>query len=114
MYAAGKKGGILYQKLFYRKYVKKTKKGSEKLAAIPSEMDEAIAAAADEIQQLTLDEEFEYLSFFRTCFVDRDKEILKIKMKQSIGLREKTIRKRETKFAESFPFYFLSPDLVIL
>lgn len=33
-------------------------------------------------------------------------------MQQTIALREATIRKRETKFVESFPFYFVSPDLV--
>lgn len=98
--------------MFYRKYVKKYKRVADNSEQMSSGLDGEIATAADEIRQMSLDEESEYLSFFRTCCIDRDKEILKIKLKQSIALREKTIQKRETKFAESFPFYFLSPDLV--
>lgn len=104
--------GILYQKMFYRKYVKKNRKCLENPEEMPSEMDDAIATVAEQIHQMSIEEELEYLTFFRTCLIDRDKEILKIKMKQSICLREKHIRKRETKFAASFPFYFVSPDLV--
>lgn len=106
--------GVLFQKLFYLKYVKKNKMCLDKPQEIPSEMGDTATEVVDGIVQLSLDEEDEFLSFFRTCFVDRNKEILKIKMKQSIGLREKVIKKKETKFAVSFPFYFVSPDLVIL
>lgn len=66
----------------------------------------------EQIGKMTLEEEYSCLLFFKTCLIDRDKEILKIKMQQTIDLREATIRKRETKFIESFPFYFVSPDLV--
>lgn len=65
------------------------------------------------MEKVTLEDEYSFLLFFKTCLLDRDKEILKIKMQQSIALRETTIRKRETKFIEVFPFYFVSPDLVL-
>lgn len=62
--------------------------------------------------ELTYNEELEHLLFFRTCVVKRDKEILKIRMKQTVALRDKMLKKEETKFPEMFPFYFIEPDLV--
>lgn len=54
------------------------------------------------------------LLFFKTCSVEKDIDILKIKLDRSVSLHEKVIRKRETKFAEIFPFYFVAPQLVTL
>lgn len=33
-------------------------------------------------------------------------------MKQTVALRDKMLKKEETKFPEMFPFYFIEPDLV--
>lgn len=66
----------------------------------------------DQFASLTIEEELASLLFFKTCLIDRDKEILKIKLKQTIAMRQKVLKRRETKFIESFPFYFLSPELV--
>lgn len=62
---------------------------------------------------LTIEEELEYELFFRTCIVARDKDILKIKMKKSIKMRETMIRQNAMEFHQMFPFYFIEPELVI-
>lgn len=109
--------GVLYNKLLYRKYSKSNKKDPSKENVCSGE-DLTEDGEADvgnitaNFEQLTLQEELEYLLYFKTCIVGRDKDVLKIKMQQTIKLREATIRKREVKFFETFPFYFVSPDLV--
>lgn len=103
------KKGILYNKINYRKYGKVNKQPEE--SKEPNDQ-LPLQNVTDLMEKMTVDEELTYLLFFKTCLIERDKEILKIKMKQSIALREKVLRKAETKFAESFPFYFISPDLV--
>lgn len=51
--------------------------------------------------------------FFRTCIVNRDKMDLKIKLEQTIMLREEMIKKKKgIKFYLDFPFYFVDPELV--
>lgn len=99
------KKGIFYNKLTYRKYAKQNKKSQE-------EEDNVLAPVVDSMATMTIEEELQTLLFFKTCSVNREMDILKIKLDRSVSLREKAIRKRETKFAESFPFYFVSPDLV--
>lgn len=108
--------GALYQKLFYRKYHRKRKdENTNNLNdEVLSHSNEDVSTIVDEFHKLTVDEESQYLAYFKVCIVKRDLDILKIKLKQSIELREKTIRKRETKFVESFPFYFVEPSLVII
>lgn len=107
------KKGILLNKLIYRRYNKPRK---DEAKANEKQNDSTQVPEVDNVAkhfgQMTLEEEYSCLLFFKTCLIDRDKDILKIKMQQTIQLREKTIRKRETKFIESFPFYFVSPDLV--
>lgn len=101
--------GLVYHKLAYRQYGKKDRIEDELQNLTISEQVE------DENNTNTLDpnEELELLLYFRTCIVNRDKEILKIKLKQTIELRETLIKKKDTVFYQSFPFYFVSPDLVI-
>lgn len=109
------KKGILFNKLYYRKYAKANKKiESQKGIASESTQDlnHAVAEITEDIESLSLEEELSNLLYFKSCIVDKEKNILKIKMQQTIALREKTIRKRETTFIESFPFYFVDPDLV--
>lgn len=65
-----------------------------------------------EMNQLTLDEEYENLLFFKTCIVSRNRDVLELKMENTIALREKTIKKHDTKFVEMFLFYFVEPELV--
>lgn len=67
-------------------------------------------AANNEEVVLSEAEELEYMLFFRTCVVDRDMEILKIKLSQTIALREKSVKKAT--FHKAFPFYFVRPELV--
>lgn len=62
--------------------------------------------AEDEIDELS------YLLYFKTCLVDRDLEILKIKLAQTIEMREVLIKKKDTQFHKVFPFYFIEPSLV--
>lgn len=104
------KKGALFNKLKYKQYANKKSKSSDQQKTAMECVD--VSAVTTEIDKLSLEDELAYLSFFKTCFVERDKEILKIKLQQSISLREKVIRKREIKFVESFPFYFVAPDLV--
>lgn len=105
--------GALYNKVLYKKY-KTNKKTISQTKASNSDKepdpDVRVAAISNQMEEMTLDEELSYLLYFKTCMVDR--EILKIKMEKTIALREKTIKKRETKFIESFPIYFVAPELV--
>lgn len=107
--------GALYNKVLYKKY-KTNKKTITQTKASNSdkepEPDVRVAAISNQMEEMTLDEELSYLLYFKTCMVDREMEILKIKMQKTIALREKTIKKRETKFIESFPIYFVAPELV--
>lgn len=111
------KKGALYHKLFYMRYRKENPKRTDIRENVTKEKDASddneVIAVEKQFQKLSLEEEMAYLAYFKTCLVERDKEILKIKMQQSICLRKKVIRKREIKFVESFPFYFVSPDLVL-
>lgn len=107
--------GALYNKVLYKKY-KTNKKTITQTKPSNSdkepEPDVRVAAISNQMEEMTLDEELSYLLYFKTCMVDREMEILKIKMQKTIALREKTIKKRETKFIESFPIYFVAPELV--
>ncbi|XP_055309647.1 uncharacterized protein LOC129573285 [Sitodiplosis mosellana] len=94
-------------------YMPGCKKGKNADKEKDASKDNEVGIVEKAFQKLSLEEELACLAYYKTCIVERDKEILKIKMKQSIYLREKVIRKRETKFVESFPFYFVSPDLIL-
>lgn len=112
------KKGALFHKLYYKRYRKEKPKHNANGNNVGKEKntseDKEVVAVEEQLQKLSLEEELVYLAYFKTCLVARDKDILKIKMKQSISLREKVIRRREIKFVESFPFYFVSPDLVMV
>lgn len=99
------KKGIFYNKLNYRKYAKNHKKPQEN-------ENQELVSVVEQMEEMTVDEELQMLLFFKTCSIEKDMDILKIKLNRSVKLREKIIRKRETKFAESLPFYFVAPDLV--
>lgn len=108
----GRKKGILFNKLNYRKYGKKKLEKPNAIDVVEQTSDVINQNVVDQFASMTIQEELANLLFFKTCLIDKDKEILKIKLKQTITLRQKVLKKRETKFIESFPFYFLSPDLV--
>lgn len=114
LYNARNKSGLLYYKMVYKKYGK----GAQEIENSENGDGCVMDVGTDEkdigTDDLTYNEELEHLLFFRTCVVSRDKEILKIRMKQTISLREKTLKTKLTKFPEIFPFYFVSPDLVSL
>lgn len=57
-------------------------------------------------------DELEFLLYFKTCIVDHDLDVLKIRLKQSIRIRETLIKKKGTEFHKTFPFYFVEPSLV--
>lgn len=65
--------------------------------------------------QNTFDDEVDelaYLLFFKTCIVERQIDELQLKLKKSNGIRESLIKKRNTEFHKTFPFYFIEPSLV--
>lgn len=68
---------------------------------------------ASNVQDDGLDE-LEFMLFFKNCLFDRDFDVLKIRLKQSIGMRETLLKKKGTEFHKSFPFYFVRPELVSL
>lgn len=106
MYDYKRRAGVLYHKFVYHKYGKGVREEEN------SQNNEPESEADKSSTDLTYNEELEHLLFFRTCVVNRDKEVLKIRMKQTVAMREKTLKKNETKFPEMFPFYFVEPDLV--
>lgn len=108
MYDAKNKRGLIYYKLIYQKYGKATKKTDENENAVTK----LPQSESEKSSGITIDEELAFLLYFRTCIVDRDKEVLKVKLKQTIAMREKLIKKKDTCFHKVFPFYFISPDLV--
>lgn len=120
LYNHSKRKGILYNKLLYRKYNmpttrknrKRKSRGNETTVSkdvdtVTNENDMENSMAA-----LTLEEELDSLLFFKTCVVARNRDVLELRMKNTIPLREKTIKKHETKFFDMFPFYFVEPRLV--
>lgn len=96
--------GSLYNKLNYQKYIQQSRKEARE--------NENQNELVEQLEEISLADELSYLLYFKTCIVEKEKDILKIKMEKTITLREKVIKKHETKFLESFPFYFVSPDLV--
>lgn len=98
--------GLMYRKICYTKYKKPaTKKG--RLGRNGDDNNCNNNNNDDEIDEL------EFLLFFKSCIVDRDREILKIKLKQSIEMREALVRKKDTQFHKVFPFYFIDPTLIL-
>lgn len=107
LYNCGQRKGIVYNKLFHKRYRKKDldiAMNNMNLSCSENDNGEDVG--------LTNCEELEYQLFFRTCLLPRDKEILKIKMKQSILMREQMIKNTKMEFHLVFPFYFLDSDLV--
>lgn len=102
LYNAAARKGILYNKIIYQKYGKKKTQTAVVESSETNLNDD----------EISYDEELEYLLFFRTCVIRRDKEILKIKMRRTIKLREKLIKRKSTDFPHMFPFYFIDPELV--
>lgn len=101
-----KKKGFFFNKLNYRKYGKNNPK------KVREEIDQELQPVIEQLEEMTLEEELQTLIYFKTCSVGKDVDILKIRLSRTVDLREKVLRKRETKFAESFPFYFIDPQLV--
>lgn len=114
-YDLKKQRGYLYNKIRYRKYGKTTTKRGRK-----SSNDYGQREVSTGIEVMTLEtinenqtiDESEILLFFRTCVLDRDLETLKMKLVETIELRENVIKKKNTIFYREFPFYFYRPDLV--
>lgn len=98
------KRGHLYHRICYLKYKKPSRQVEKRV--ITSAEGIGDAESDNEIDEL------QYLLFFKTCLVHRDVEILKIKLKQSIGMRERLIERKGTEFHKTFPFYFVEPTLV--
>lgn len=103
--------GLIYNRVTYSRYKKQSKnqKGTSLggLDDIPEEEE------AGGVQNVEMDE-LEFMLFFKSCLVDRDFDVLKIRLKQSIGMRETLLKKKGTEFHKSFPFYFVRPELVSL
>lgn len=104
------KKGTIYHKIHHKTYRAPSKKNKKKAqnSFNPNTTDEN----GNLIDQSNDIDEMEFLLFFKTCLVDRDIDILKIRLSQSVELRESLIKKNETKFHKVFPFYFIKPTLV--
>lgn len=97
--------------MFYRRYHKKPLElAMENINLSDSNMDDDVNDYKS--NNLSDQEELEYKLFFRTCLVPRDKEILEIKLKKSIAMRERMLKKSKMEFYKMFPFYFVDPSLV--
>lgn len=99
--------GLIYNKIKYLKYGKHDVVNKLNDLNLNADQQENTPT-----EVLTGEEELEYLLYFRTCIVDREKDILRLKLQKSIKLREKIIEKRDTVFHQSFPFYFTNPEMV--
>lgn len=103
----GKRGHI-FHRICYLKFKKPQLKGKKKVADPAADSE---AAQSDDDGEI---DELQFLLYFKTCLVDRDLDILKIKLKQSIQMREKLMDKKGTEFHKLFPFFFIKPILVRL
>lgn len=102
-----KRRGYIYHKLCYLKFKKPLRQAKKRVAAHSEETGGAIESDEDaEIDEL------QFLLYFKTCLVDRDLDILKIKLKQSIGMRERLMANKGTEFHKLFPLFFVQPHLV--
>lgn len=104
LYDYKNKKGFVYQKIVYKKYHKKD---------LVKSMDDLVLKNEATEEFLTAEEEMAIFLYFRTCVVSKEKQILKIKLKQTIKQREAAIKKKGTVFFQSFPFYFVDPELVL-
>lgn len=103
-----RKRGHIYHRICYLKFKKPLQKGKRKVADQAVDTEPAQSDDDDGIDEL------QFLLYFKTCLVDRDMDILKIKLKQSIQMREQLMDKKGTEFHKSFPFFFIHPPLVRL
>lgn len=110
MYDGKNKRGSVYHKIHYLRYKKPTtqraKTKNRMMNENENENNDCDAKTNDDIDELS------FLLFFKTCIVNKDLSILKIKLEQSILIREKLIKKAKTEFHKTFPFYFIEPTLV--
>lgn len=105
-----KRRGAIINRVHYNKYKKpsrKQKRTREFLGAIENFSDE------EQNNNNDLDE-LNWDLFFRTCLygTEADLAVLKLKLSHSIEIREALIKKKNTVFHKSFPFYFVQPFLV--
>lgn len=105
LYDSKNKKGLVYQKVMYKKYHKK---------GLVKTMSNLVLESDDAEDSLSPEEETTAFLYFRTCIVNKEKDLLKIKLKQTIKAREAAIKKKGTVFFQSFPFYFVDPELVCL
>lgn len=102
-----KRRGCIYNKICYLKFKKPLRK--KRVAGHALEDAEIGAGESDEDAEI---DELGFLLYFKACLVDRDLDILKIKLKQSIQMRERLMEKKGTEFHKLFPFFFVQPSLV--
>lgn len=111
LYNIKERKGIVYNKMFYKRYHKKSLVSAmENINLSGSNIEDNIID--HESSDLTDEEELEYKLFFRTCLIPRDKEILEIKLKKSVAMRERMLKKSKMEFFKMFPFYFVDSNLV--
>lgn len=98
--------GHIYHKICYLKFKKPLRQGKKRVV---EHTDDTGPVESDEDAEI---DELEFLLYFKTCLVERDSEILKIKLKQSIKMRERLMEHKGTEFHKTFPFFFVQPSLV--
>lgn len=101
--------GHIYHKVCYLKFKKPLRKGKKKVAAHTDDTGRIEHVESDEDGEI---DELQFLLYFKTCLVERDLDILKIKLKQSIQMRERLMENKGTEFHKTFPFFFVQPSLV--
>lgn len=50
--------------------------------------------------------------YFKTCLVSEQGSDLLDKLKSTVAIRMSLLNDKDTNFPETFPFYFVSPDIV--
>lgn len=97
----------MYNKFYYKKYRKNDLVSAMENMELSTDVD-----GMDETEELSPEEQKSAMLFFRTCMLDRDRNELIAKLKQTIKARETLIKQKGIKFHQVFPFYFLDPSLV--
>lgn len=115
LYNTSKSTGYIHNILRYRKQKMKPKPIS--VDRVSEETDEF--ELTEDIKDLSLhektyteEEKSEIFTFFKSCFVQKEKALLLEKLEKTVKLRSEMMKMRQTNIAEWFPFYFSSPDIV--
>lgn len=97
--------------------MKNRNRGKPKATETEVEYENEIVEATQNISlndnvALTEDEKNRILLYFKKCVVALEKPSLVENLKETVHFREEVLRSVDVNIPESFPFYFVAPDLV--